>query len=164
VQVVNGILLGLPGYLLAKKLLLEHHQWTVILFWTWQSPAPMQSWPLKQASRTSRTCTTLATCRARPRRYVGVQFRWLLSFAVVGLHQFEQLDLPTSAFSYGPERGTAAALRLLILTSVAWQPKLERVVLVTGANYYGSHLGPYRTPCEESDPRHAGDNYYFHQV
>jgi nucleoside-diphosphate-sugar epimerase len=41
---------------------------------------------------------------------------------------------------------------------------LRRVVLVTGTKYYGSHLGPYRTPARESDPRHMGPNYYFDQI
>jgi nucleoside-diphosphate-sugar epimerase len=43
-------------------------------------------------------------------------------------------------------------------------PGLERVVLITGTKYYGTHLGPYRTPARESDPRHAGANYYFDQI
>jgi nucleoside-diphosphate-sugar epimerase len=43
-------------------------------------------------------------------------------------------------------------------------PGLERVVLVTGTKYYGSHLGPYKTPAREDDPRHAGANYYFDQI
>ena len=38
------------------------------------------------------------------------------------------------------------------------------MVLVTGTKYYGSHLGPYKTPARESDPRHAGPNYYFDQI
>ena len=41
---------------------------------------------------------------------------------------------------------------------------LQRVVLVTGTKYYGSHLGPFRTPARESDPRHLGPNYYFDQI
>ena len=41
---------------------------------------------------------------------------------------------------------------------------LRRVVLVTGTKYYGSHLGPYKTPARESDLRHAGANYYFDQI
>ena len=41
---------------------------------------------------------------------------------------------------------------------------LRRVVLVTGTKYYGSHLGPYKTPARESDPRHVGANYYFDQI
>ena len=43
-------------------------------------------------------------------------------------------------------------------------PALRRVVLVTGTKYYGSHLGPYRTPAREGDPRHPGPNYYFDQI
>jgi nucleoside-diphosphate-sugar epimerase len=43
-------------------------------------------------------------------------------------------------------------------------PQLERVVLVTGTKYYGSHLGPYRTPARETDPRHMPPNYYFDQI
>ena len=43
-------------------------------------------------------------------------------------------------------------------------PNLERVVLITGTKYYGTHLGPYKTPARESDPRHAGANYYFDQI
>jgi nucleoside-diphosphate-sugar epimerase len=43
-------------------------------------------------------------------------------------------------------------------------PALARVVLVTGTKYYGSHLGTFKTPARESDPRHAGLNYYFDQI
>jgi len=43
-------------------------------------------------------------------------------------------------------------------------PGLRRVVLVTGTKYYGTHLGPFRTPARESDPRHLPPNYYFDQV
>jgi nucleoside-diphosphate-sugar epimerase len=41
---------------------------------------------------------------------------------------------------------------------------LRRVVLVTGTKYYGSHLGSFRTPARESDPRHMPPNYYFDQI
>ena len=43
-------------------------------------------------------------------------------------------------------------------------PGLQRVVLVTGTKYYGSHLGAFKTPAREDDPRHAGANYYFDQI
>lgn len=42
--------------------------------------------------------------------------------------------------------------------------RLKRVVLVTGTKYYGVHLGPLKTPMRETDPRHAGRNYYFDQI
>jgi nucleoside-diphosphate-sugar epimerase len=41
---------------------------------------------------------------------------------------------------------------------------LKRVVLVTGTKYYGVHLGALKTPMRETDPRHAGANYYFDQI
>lgn len=41
---------------------------------------------------------------------------------------------------------------------------LERVVLVTGTKYYGTHLGPLKTPMRESDPRHMPPNFYFEQA
>jgi nucleoside-diphosphate-sugar epimerase len=43
-------------------------------------------------------------------------------------------------------------------------PALSRVVLVTGTKYYGSHLGPFKTPARESDPRHLPPDYYFDQI
>jgi nucleoside-diphosphate-sugar epimerase len=43
-------------------------------------------------------------------------------------------------------------------------PALARIVLVTGTKYYGSHLGPFKTPARESDPRHLPPDYYFDQI
>jgi nucleoside-diphosphate-sugar epimerase len=61
-----------------------------------------------------------------------------------------------------------AANRDLLVNSVSAldraSAKLERVVLVTGTKYYGSHLGPFKTPAREDDPRHQGANYYFDQI
>jgi nucleoside-diphosphate-sugar epimerase len=42
--------------------------------------------------------------------------------------------------------------------------RLERVVLVTGTKYYGSHLGPFKTPAREDDPRHMPPDFYFDQI
>ncbi len=41
---------------------------------------------------------------------------------------------------------------------------LKRVVLVTGTKYYGSHLGPLKTPMRETDPRHMPPDFYFDQI
>ncbi|MEZ5651103.1 MAG: SDR family oxidoreductase [Burkholderiaceae bacterium] len=46
----------------------------------------------------------------------------------------------------------------------AASPGLERVVLITGTKYYGTHLGPLKTPFRESDPRHMPPDYYFDQI
>jgi nucleoside-diphosphate-sugar epimerase len=41
--------------------------------------------------------------------------------------------------------------------------KLEHVVLITGAKYYGVHLGPSAAPARETNPRHIGPNFYYAQ-
>lgn len=40
---------------------------------------------------------------------------------------------------------------------------LQRVVLMQGTKYYGCHLGPFKTPAREDDPRHLPPNFYFNQ-
>ena len=40
---------------------------------------------------------------------------------------------------------------------------LEHVHLVQGTKYYGMHLGPFRTPAREDDPRPNVPNFYYDQ-
>jgi nucleoside-diphosphate-sugar epimerase len=40
---------------------------------------------------------------------------------------------------------------------------LRHVHLVEGTKWYGLHLGPYRTPAREDDPRHMPPNFYYDQ-
>lgn len=40
---------------------------------------------------------------------------------------------------------------------------LEHVHLVQGTKYYGMHLGPFRTPAHEDDPRPDFPNFYYDQ-
>ena len=42
-------------------------------------------------------------------------------------------------------------------------PNLEHVQILQGAKYYGRHLGPYKTPSKEDDPRHMPPSLYFGQ-
>ncbi|MFG1348021.1 SDR family oxidoreductase [Xanthobacter autotrophicus DSM 431] len=42
-------------------------------------------------------------------------------------------------------------------------PGLAHVHLVEGTKWYGLHLGPYRTPAAEDDPRHMPPNFYYDQ-
>jgi hypothetical protein len=41
--------------------------------------------------------------------------------------------------------------------------RLRKVVLLEGAKFYGAHLGPYKTPAKETDPRHMPPNFYYNQ-
>jgi len=48
-----------------------------------------------------------------------------------------------------------------VLEEVA--PRLAHVQLIQGSKWYGNHLGPYRTPAREDDPRHLPPNFYYDQ-
>lgn len=39
----------------------------------------------------------------------------------------------------------------------------QHINLVHGQKWYGNHLGPYRTPAREDDPRHMPPNFYYDQ-
>ncbi len=40
---------------------------------------------------------------------------------------------------------------------------LQHVHIVQGTKWYGSHLGPFKTPAKETDSRHAPPNFYYDQ-
>lgn len=42
-------------------------------------------------------------------------------------------------------------------------PRLEHVNLIQGGKAYGCHLGPFKTPGKETDPRHLPPNFYYDQ-
>lgn len=50
-----------------------------------------------------------------------------------------------------------------LLDAVEPVAKLEHVHLVQGTKYYGMHLGPFRTPAHEDDPRPDFPNFYYDQ-
>lgn len=56
-----------------------------------------------------------------------------------------------------------AMLRAAVEAVEAAGHPLEHVTLFQGGKYYGCHLGPFKTPAKEDDPRHLGPNFYFGQ-
>lgn len=56
-----------------------------------------------------------------------------------------------------------AMLRNLLDAIEPVAPSLDHVHLVQGTKYYGMHLGPFRTPAREDDPRPAVANFYYDQ-
>lgn len=57
---------------------------------------------------------------------------------------------------------TAMFVNLVDVTEAA-SPGLQHVHLCEGSKWYGSHLGPYKTPAKEDDPRHMPPNFYYNQ-
>ena len=56
-----------------------------------------------------------------------------------------------------------AMLRNLLDAAEAALPRFARIHLVEGGKWYGMHIGPYRTPAREDDPRHMPPNFYYDQ-
>jgi nucleoside-diphosphate-sugar epimerase len=62
-----------------------------------------------------------------------------------------------------PIESNLGMLRHLIEAVEPVAQRLEHVHLVQGSKYYGSELGPYKTPAKETDPRVPLDNWYYAQ-
>lgn len=56
-----------------------------------------------------------------------------------------------------------AMLRHLVEAASAVAPGLKKVVLTTGAKFYGIQWGQSKTPCRETDPRQLPPNFYYDQ-
>jgi len=56
-----------------------------------------------------------------------------------------------------------AMLRNLVTSLEGVAPGLRHVQVVQGTKWYGHHLGPYRTPAREDDPRRPLPNFYYDQ-
>lgn len=59
--------------------------------------------------------------------------------------------------------GTARLRSMTNLLDVleAAAPRFRNINLLQGMKYYGCHLGPFRTPAREDDPRTADSEYYY---
>lgn len=69
-------------------------------------------------------------------------------------------DRPTMTEMVAPNQ---AILRNVVETVEAVAPNLERIVLMQGVKAYGVHLGRFKTPAKETDPRHMPPNFYYDQ-
>jgi len=68
------------------------------------------------------------------------------------------------AATFAAEVASNLAMLINTVETVAQASKrLRKVVLIEGAKYYGAHLGPYKTPAKETDPRHMPPNFYYDQ-
>ena len=56
-----------------------------------------------------------------------------------------------------------AMLRNLLDAAEAGLPRFAHLHLVHGGKWYGLHIGRFRTPAREDDPRHMPPNFYYDQ-
>ena len=73
-----------------------------------------------------------------------------------------------AAYQVGNTRDDEVAPNLAMLTNLVEAVEsvaggLQRILLMQGSKWYGSHLGPYQTPAREDDPRHPSALFYYDQ-
>jgi len=68
------------------------------------------------------------------------------------------IERPTPAEMVAPN---VALLANTVETIEPAAPGLRHVLVMQGTKYYGSHLGPFRTPACEEDPRSLPPNFYY---
>jgi len=91
-----------------------------------------------------------AECQARLREFPGATHVFFCAYA----------PRATLAEEVAPN---LSMLVNLVSTLESHAPRLAHVQLIQGSKWYGNHLGAYRTPAKESDPRHMPPNYYYDQ-
>jgi nucleoside-diphosphate-sugar epimerase len=62
-----------------------------------------------------------------------------------------------------PVEANTQMLRNVLETVLAGDSALQHVHLVQGTKYYGSQLGPFKTPAREDDPRVPQESFYYDQ-
>lgn len=95
--------------------------------------------------------TDAAAVHASARQFAGVT------------HVFHCARYPHSTGTEEPIEPNLAMLRNVVEAVERHSALLEHVHLVQGSKYYGSELGPYKTPAKESDPRVLVSNWYYAQ-
>lgn len=77
-------------------------------------------------------------------------------------HLFFAALAPASTLA-GEVAPNLAMLRNVVEVVERASPGFRRIILNQGAKVYGSHLGKFRTPAREDDPRHLPPNFYYSQ-
>jgi len=70
------------------------------------------------------------------------------------------VERPTASEAVAPN---LAMLRNALDALEAAAPNLEHVTFYQGGKAYGAHLGTFKTPAREDDPRHMPPNFYYDQ-
>ncbi len=70
------------------------------------------------------------------------------------------VEMPSWAETVAPN--LAMLTNLMDAVEVA-APGLQHVNLMHGTKWYGNHLGSFKTPAQENDPRHMPPNFYYDQ-
>ena len=62
-----------------------------------------------------------------------------------------------------PVDENVAMLRNLLDAAQVTSPALKHLHILEGTKWYGMHIGNFKTPAREDDPRHLPPNFYYDQ-
>lgn len=124
------------------------------------------SWPVLTASRRAPPLHLLDG-RAAP-EHVSVDLLDKASIVSSFSELFDVTDVVYSAYVEKENDAAAIEPNVAMLANaldalLAVGAKLQHVVLFGGGKAYGPHLGAYKTPAKESDPRIMGPMFYYDQ-
>lgn len=98
-----------------------------------------------------------ADCKAKLAGLKGVTH---LAYAAV----YEMPDVAKGWLTREHADVNLAMLQNLIRQLAAASPNLRHISLLQGTKAYGGHLGPFKVPAKESDPRYMPPNFYYDQM
>lgn len=78
-------------------------------------------------------------------------------------HLFYCVRAPHNESGREDVAGNLLMLHRLVEAVEMQSASLAHVHIIEGGKWYGAHLGPYKTPAHEDDPRHDGPNFYHAQ-
>ncbi len=77
---------------------------------------------------------------------------------------YEKADVTRGWSEWDHVEINLAMLKNLVESVERGSPGLRHITLMQGTKAYGGHLGPFRQPARESDPRYMGPNFYYPQM
>ena len=77
---------------------------------------------------------------------------------------FEKADVTRGWSEMDHVHTNLEMLQNLVQSVEAVSPNLTHITMMQGTKAYGGHLGPFKMPARESDPRYMPPNFYYDQM
>ncbi len=120
-----------------------------------------KEWAVKAVSRRAPDFPTTAEFRSLdlldPAALAGAS-DWLSDVTHVFYTAYQEKSDPAES-----SRVNTGMLRNVVEAVERAAPGFRHIAFIQGGKAYGAHLGMYKTPAKETDPRHFGTNFYYDQ-
>lgn len=77
---------------------------------------------------------------------------------------YEKADVTRGWSEMDHVKTNLAMLKNVVEVVERASPDLKHITLMQGTKAYGGHLGPFKMPARETDPRYMGPNFYYDQM